>query len=202
MYACSSSWHGGELTHYTSQVGLVNHDPVPWVVALILRFTIWWHLWAAMSFPQPNTHVPFNVYSHVTLPVVFTHLLWMHWWISMAEVITSINPPQGSFDGRAFGDCTTTTLLQHHLSFTFWGGGLAWGGAGTPVPCMMDAYTQVNTNLWCDEKSVSVEDAWPSALVHHFIRGDVCHNLMHHLPCILFPPILDLPLSLKSICLH
>ena len=39
-------------------------------------------------------------------------------------------------------------------------------------------------------------------LVCHFIGGDVSHDLMHHLPCILFPPILDLPLSLKSICLH
>ena len=43
---------------------------------------------------------------------------------------------------------------------------------------------------------------WLSVLVHHFIRGDICWDLMHHLPSILFPPILDLPLSLKSICLH
>ena len=35
-------------------------------------------------------------------------------------------------------------------------------------------------------------------LVCHFIRGDICNDLMHHLPSILFPPILDLPLSLKT----
>ena len=64
---------------------LANHDPVPWVVALVLRFTIWWHLWAVMSFPQPNVHVPFDVYSHVTLPVVFCHPLWMLQWASMVE---------------------------------------------------------------------------------------------------------------------
>ena len=62
----------------------------------------------------------------------------------------------------------------------------AWDGAGTPYPCMMDAFTQGNANLWCDEKKlVSVEDAWPSVLVRHFIRGDVCCDLMHHLPCTL-----------------
>ena len=68
--------------------------------------------------------------------------------------------------------------------------------------CMMDTYIQGNANLWCNKKSVLVEDVWPSTLVCHFIRGDICCNLMHHLPCILLPPILDLPLSLKSICLH
>ena len=81
--------------------------------------------------------------------------------------------------------------------------GLHGVGVGTPVLCMMDAYTQGNASLWCNrKKSVLVEEAWPSTLVHHFLRGDVCHDLMYHLACILFPPILDLPLSLKSICLH
>ena len=92
--------------------------------------------------------------------------------------------------------------LWHHPSFTSCGGKLVWGGAGTPVLYMTHTYAQGNANLWCNEKSVLVEDAWPSALVCHFVRGDICGNLMHHLPCILFPPILDLPLSLKSICLH
>ena len=31
-------------------------------------------------------------------------------------------------------------------------------------------------------------------------RGCLLHDLMHHLPSLFFPPILDLPLSLKSIC--
>ena len=53
-----------------------------------------------------------------------------------------------------------------------------------------------------EKKLVSVEDAWISVLVCHFIRGDVCCNLMHHLPGLFFPPILDLLLSLKSIYLH
>ena len=42
---------------------------------------------------------------------------------------------------------------------------------------MRVAHAQGNANLWHDKKSVSVEDAWPSVLVHHFVRGDVCHDL-------------------------
>ena len=114
-----------------------------------------------------------------------------------------IFPSQGSFTGRSSGDCLTIILLWHPLSFTSCRGSLVWGGAGTPVPCMTAAHTQRNANLWCNEKkSVLVEDSWPSMLVHHFVRGDVSHDLMHHLPSLFFPPILDLPLSLKSICLH
>ena len=33
-------------------------------------------------------------------------------------------------------------------------------------------------------------------------RGYVSHDLMHHLPSLSFPPILDLPLSLPGIHLH
>ena len=114
-----------------------------------------------------------------------------------------IFPPQGSFTGRSLGDCLTIVLLWYPIPFTSYRGSLVWGGTGTPVPCMMAAKTQGNANLWCNEKkSVLVEDLWPSVLVHHFIRGDVCCSLMHHLPSLLFPPVLDLPLSLKSICLH
>ena len=42
-------------------------------------------------------------------------------------------PPQGSFTDRSLGDCLTTFLSDR--------GSLAWGGAGTPVPCMMAAHT-------------------------------------------------------------
>ena len=31
-------------------------------------------------------------------------------------------------------------------------------------------------------------------LVCHLVRGDICCDLMHHLPSLFFPPILDLPL--------
>ena len=69
--------------------GLVNHDPVWWVVIFILRFTIHQHQQALMSFPLPHIHVPSEVHSHITLPKVFTHLYWMLQWMSMTEVVTS-----------------------------------------------------------------------------------------------------------------
>ena len=37
---------------------------------------------------------------------------------------------------------------------------------------------------------------------HDFVRGDISCELMHHLPSLFFPPIPDLPLSLKSIHIH
>ena len=86
--------------------------------------------------------------------------------------------------------------------FTSYRGSLAWGGAGTPVPCMTPVHTQGNANFWHNKKSVSVEDSWPSALVCHFVRGDISRDLTHHLPNLFFTPIFDLPLSLKTICLH
>ena len=58
-----------------------------------------------------------------------------------------IFPPQGSFTGRSSGDCLTTFLLWCPLFFTSYRCSLAWGGAGTPVPCMIAAHTQGNANL-------------------------------------------------------
>ena len=112
-------------------------------------------------------------------------------------------PPQGSFTGRSLGNCLTTFLLWCPPFFTSHRGSLAWGGTGTPVPCMTAAHTQGDANLWCNKKKlVLVEDSWTSPLVHHFVRGDISCNLMHHLPSLFFPPILDLPLSLPGIHLH
>ena len=79
----------GYLPATPPKFGLANCDPVPWVGTSVSRSTIQCHLWAATSFPQPNSCVPLDVNSHVTLPVVLTHLLWMLQWISMVEVITS-----------------------------------------------------------------------------------------------------------------
>ena len=58
-----------------------------------------------------------------------------------------IFPPQGSFTGRSLGDCLTTFLLWCPLFITSDRGSLAWGGAGTPVLCMMAAHTHGNANL-------------------------------------------------------
>ena len=51
----------------------------------------------------------------------------------------SVFPPQGSFTGRLLGDCLANFLSWHPLFITSVRGSLAWGEAGTPVPCMMTA---------------------------------------------------------------
>ena len=98
-------------------------------------------------------------------PVLSEHSSRCPWWKPQLPIF----PPQGSFTGRSLGDCLTTFLLWHPLSFTSYRGSLVWGGAGTPVLCMTVAHTQGNANLWCNKKSVLVEDLWPSVLVCHFI---------------------------------
>ena len=67
--------------------------------------------------------------------------------MSMVQAATSHFPPQGSFTGRVLGDCLAILLLWYPLIITSYGGSLAWGGAGTPVLCMMVAHTQGNANL-------------------------------------------------------
>ena len=49
---------------------------------------------------------------------------------------------------------------------------------------------------------ILVEDTRPSSLVCHFVGWNASHDLMYHLTSTLLPSILNLPLSLKSICLH
>ena len=53
------------------------------------------------------------------------------WW----KPYLPLNAAQVSLTGRLLGDHTTFILLWHHLHFTSHGGRLAWGGAGSPVPC-------------------------------------------------------------------
>ena len=72
----------GVLTHFTPPFvlfGLAYHDPVLWVVAFIVGFTICQHQWALTLFPPPYVCVPSEVCSHITLPEVFTHPQWMLW---------------------------------------------------------------------------------------------------------------------------
>ena len=164
------------------------------------------HLWGSLSASvnRHRCHSLYLMYMFLPKSAAKSHYLWSSPILSrhsgrhpQEKLQLPVFPPQGSFTGRSSGDHLTTFFLWHPLFFTSDRGSLVWG-----VPCMMAAHTQGNTNLLCDEKSVLVEDSWPSALVHHFIRGDVSHNLMHHLPSLFFPPILDLPLSLPDIYLH
>ena len=86
--SCFLTWRGTYPLHPPCLV-LLTMTQFWWVVALISRLTIWWHLWAVTSFPLPNACVASNVYSHITLPKVFTHLQLMIQWTSTVEFITS-----------------------------------------------------------------------------------------------------------------
>ena len=198
------SWHGGVLTHYTphfwscklwpsSMSSCVSHgvhhlmasmvsDVIP-SAKCMCSFRCPHPLHITWSLHPSSVDAPVDVHGRsCNFPLIHPRevLLAKHWVTTQPLLSCGIIIP--------------SLLLE---------GGLVWGGAGTSVPCMMDTYTQGNANLWCNEKKpILVEDAWPSALVHHFIGGDVCHDLMHHLACFLFPPIPNLPLSLKGISLH
>ena len=178
---CHSSWHEGYLPISLPLVlfGLAYHDPVLWVVAFIVGFTICQHQWALMSFPPPYSTCSFwGLQPH--------HVTWgLH--LSSVDVPVDVHSRSHNFpffhprEALLVGHWVTTLPLFScgvHFHFTSYRGSLAWGGTGTPVPCMTVAHTQGNANLWCNEKkSVSVEGMWPSMLVHHFIRGDVCCDL-------------------------
>ena len=197
---CQSSWHGGNYSF---------HPPL-FCLALptVTQFCEWLHLsWSLLS-TSINGHwccflhlmyvfLPRSAATscHLTSPPIFCGCSDRCPW---QKLLLPIYPPQGSFTGRSLGDHLTIILLWCPLCFTSYRGSLVQSGVGTPVPCMMVAHAQENANHWCNKKKlVLVEDVWLSVLVHHFIRGDICCDLMHYLPSILFPPIFDLPLSLK-----
>ena len=118
-----------------------------------MGFTICQHQWALISFPLPYICVPSKVCQphHVT------------WGLHPPSVDAPVDVhgrshnflffhPREGFTGRSLGDHLTIVLLWCPLSFTSCRGSLAWGGAGTPVPCIMAAHTQGNANLWHDKK--------------------------------------------------
>ena len=67
--------------------------------------------------------------------------------MSMEEAQLPVFPSKGSLTSSLLGDHLTTFLLWCPLFITSDRGSLMWGGAGTPVPCIMAAHTQGNANL-------------------------------------------------------
>ena len=117
---------------------MVGCTPVsyPSGLATVLQFCqqSWWSssllstgIYGLMSIPPPNTcesaghSVKEDIHSHYTLLGIFAHLQWMLWLTFMGEAITTFYPPQGS------------------LAVTPSGSRLDWGGAGTPILCLVDA---------------------------------------------------------------
>ena len=83
------SWHRGVLTHSIppmvlklSLSSMSSHGGHS--AHYLMAMTGWRCL-----HPLPNTHDPVDIHFHYILPEVFTCPLWMLWWMSMGEVLTS-----------------------------------------------------------------------------------------------------------------
>ena len=140
--------------------GLLTHFIPPCfclTLPTMTQFHDWLHSSSSSLSASINGHRCCSLYlMYVFLPrsAATSHYLWSSPILSRCssrcpwqKPQLPIFPPQGSFTSRSSGDCLTTFLLWHPLSFTSYRGSLAWGGGGTPVPCMMAANTQGNTNL-------------------------------------------------------
>ena len=73
--------------------------------------------------------------------------------LSSVDAAVDIHNPSHNFpflhprEAFQVGHWVTTLPLWHPPVITSYGGSLAWGRAGAPVPCMMVAHTQGNANL-------------------------------------------------------
>ena len=198
----------GLLSHFTPPSVLFGWPCLPWPSSVSGSNPLLVH-YPPVSMgidivPLPYICVPPEVCSQITLPV-FLHM-------SSVDAPVDIYGPSCNFlffhpreallvghQVTALPSCSCSIISSSPPKV----GSLAWGGTGTPVPCMMAAHTQENTNLWCNEKKpVLVEDSWPSVLVRHFVGGHFSHDLLWHLPSLFILHILDLPLSLPGIHLH
>ena len=147
------------LSFFLTQGLLTHFTPPCFCLALptMTQFCDWSHSFWGLLSTSINGHQPHSLclmYMFLPMSASTSCYLWSspvlsgcsgrHPW---QKLQLPIFPPQGSFTGRSLGDCLTTFLLGHPLSFTSYRGSLAWGGAGTPVLCMMAAHTQGNANL-------------------------------------------------------
>ena len=129
--------------------GLACHDPV----SVIGHIPLWVHYPpavngyrhrpSALCMCSFQSMLPYHLTCGLHLSSVDTPVD-----VHMYKPQLPIFPPQGSFTGRS---CQVTALpfflLWHPLFITSDRGSLAYGGAGTPVPCMMAAHTQGNAEL-------------------------------------------------------
>ena len=146
---CPSFQHGGYLP--------ISLPPFYLALPTMTQFCDWLHSsWGSLS-------ASINGYRHCSLCLMYVFLpksaakscyLWSSPILSgcsgrcpWERLQLPVFPPQGSFTGRSLGDHLTTFLLWCPPFFTSYRGSLAWGRAGTPVPCMTAAHTQGNANL-------------------------------------------------------
>ena len=117
----------------------------------VTQFCDWSHSsWGSLSASINGYRHHSLCLTYVFLPrsAVTSHYLWSSPILSgcssrhpLQKLQLPIFPPQGSFTDSSSGDHLTFFLLWWPLLFTSYRGSLAWGGAGTPVPCITAAHT-------------------------------------------------------------
>ena len=100
--------------------------------------------------PLPTIPDPVDLHFHYTIPKAFTLPLWMLWWTSMGEVVTSHESSPGDSVWAGIG-CSPDHYLTHGIISSSLPLGVGstgvWGGGGTSVLCLANAHTQGNTSL-------------------------------------------------------
>ena len=146
---CPSLWHRGYLP--------VSLPPFCLVLHTVTQFCDWSHSsWGSLS-------TSINGYRHCSLCLMYmflprsaakSHYLWSSPILSGCSSRHPQQKPQVPFfhprEALLVGHQVTAVPLSSCgilFFFTSYRGSLAWGGAGTPVPCMMAGHTQGNTNL-------------------------------------------------------
>ena len=150
----------------TPPFGLANHDSVPWAVVSVIRSTIWWHLQAVMSFPQPNICDPADVHAYYTLPEVFTYYTlpevftchqWMLQWTSTVEVITThwSTPGKSCWLGIGWLPNHYSLVASSYFHFPWKLACMGWGWYICPVYDRHLYTRQCQPLMWWEEASFS-----------------------------------------------
>ena len=154
----SSIPHQSRWWSIIEELDMEGCTPVSYPSGLAIVFQFceqsWWSssllstgIYGLMSIPPPDACKPAShsvqgdIHTHYTLLEIFNHLQWMFQLMSKGEVIASHLSPQGSLSSLMLGVCQTIILLWHCLAVIPLGSSLDWGGAGTPVPCLVDTHT-------------------------------------------------------------
>ena len=158
-----------------------------------------------MSFPQPNVHELSDIHAYYTLPGVFTYpqldaLVDIH---GRSHNFPLIHPREVLLAGH-----WVTTQPLFSCGTILPSLPLEVGLHRVGLVCLSHAWSDIYTQEQCQPLIAMRKSQfwwrmcdclhWSS----HLVGGDICHNLTHHLTCLIFPPIPNLPLSLKGISLH
>ena len=197
------TWHGGVHTHFIPQWSCYC-DPALWAIMVVIQSIIQRHLWADIypSTKHMQSCQPFCQSRHPwPLPITWN----LH--PSSVDAPVDIHGRSHSFPlihpreaflvwhwviARPSSSCGVV-LLSLPL-------GVGWTGVGWYIcPALGNTHTQGNGSFVTLWGGVSCNVGCMNVI--HFIWGNICCDLTHHLMRLILPSILDLPLPFKGVCL-